>query len=1033
MNNKTFIACLIALFGLAYSANATAQAQQPIKLPPQGVVNSIQDANILISLDVSGSMGWRNGRGITPGDEAVSAIQKIVSKFGPIANFGLVRWSSDHEQWWRWPYFTSQFGIANDPFAHPWMRDVFRFTNDPSAPLIPITTNSKQSNNRILIAAQDYDRFGKGREFGNGTFRWLGGTNVADYALGFPKKYFTTGAGRSLTGQQCSKTIVILISDGMWEEYYNPRTNPSGMRPLGLRADADAAAITARELAAMGVMTVVLGLAEKGIPDFNQRVQDYRKVSLAGGGGEPLFAANESEMVQALTDKLSTILAESFSATSPVVMSSQQFGDLIFQPTFEYRNQGQWRGSLKAYSLNTTNMDATLRWDFGQQLQRFTPAARRLWTVAPGLPSPNASQNSNFNEGFANQLRIPMGGLTPDVIRSTINFVRGVDVFDDNRNGQRGEARHMLGDIFHSKPVFVGPPQAMDETDTDQIGVFGHFDNLRQGAHKEFVNAQRGRRPIVLAASNSGVLHAVDATVGLPNSGTEVWGFVPPPILNKLQLMNPTSIGGTSQARYMIDGNITVREVFINNNWRTYAAFGYGLGARAFTVIDITNVESPTHVLSIEHEFTGNGRRIIVWDQNGFSTVPNQWDRNGRIIGNYDPAFAEYRQLGYSTSAPIVTFNRNSAGGYAPVLVIGAGTIRHPPAMELETVGGTRRPSTGNAVFMVGLDGTVGRLLRTVPLNNPASLYSGCTNINCPVPYNQQVADIEVIEGGGSSNMKGAYGFELFIPNYSGSIQALNLSAATPGTLNTTVNPRAVFDPGTTVTNVNDQVITVPISISGLTHERTDGRLNITFGTGDMLNLSMLGKNPTNKVYSLQGNESNIVNGREVFSVNDLVRVGNGGTACPMPPGRRGWQLDVNNLRTTARTATGTSTTIGFERGKVAAKITQYGGSTVVPLYKPRTDNQCSIGDSGIYLFDSVCGNTRQSQAFSNAMIGGVSIIGDTLVIGISGGSGRANLSTGDNNFQKIDNLIIGRGVFDTNNTGSGKGTATIYNKQQVR
>jgi hypothetical protein len=246
------------------------------------------------------------------------------------------------------------------------------------------------------------------------------------------------------------------------------------------------------------------------------------------------------------------------------------------------------------------------------------------------------------------------------------------------------------------------------------------------------------------------------------------------------------------------------------------------------------------------------------------------------------------------------------------------------------------------------------------------------------------------------------------------------------------VNPRAVFDPGPTVTRVNDQVISVPISISGLTHERTDGRLNITFGTGNMLNLSLQGIEPINKVYSLQGNESNIVNGREVFSINDLVLIENGRTACPMPPGRRGWQLDVNRLSTTSRTTTGTAS-ISFARGKVAAKITQYGGSTVVPLYRPRTDNQCSIGDSGIYLFDSVCGNTRQSQAFSNAMIGGVSVIGDTLVIGISGALGRANMSTGNNNFQKIDNLIIGKGVFDTNNTGSGKGTATIYNKQQVR
>jgi hypothetical protein len=297
------------------------------------------------------------------------------------------------------------------------------------------------------------------------------------------------------------------------------------------------------------------------------------------------------------------------------------------------------------------------------------------------------------------------------------------------------------------------------------------------------------------------------------------------------------------------------------------------------------------------------------------------------------------------------------------------------------------------------------------------------------VPYNQQVADIEIIEGGSSSAMKGAYGFDLFIPNYSGSIQALNLSGPAPGTLTTTTNPTAVFDPGRSVTNVNDRVITVPISISGLTHEKTDGRLNITFGTGDMVQLTIQGKTPDNKVYSFQGKELDIVNGREVFTENILVDVSGGGTVCPMPAGRKGWQLSVNRLSTRNEL----NQTLNFMNGKVAAKVTQYGGSTVVPLYKPRVDGQCSIGDSGIYLFDTICGSSRQSQAFNSAMIGGVSIIGDTLVIGISGAKGRKSLSTGPNNFQKIDNLIIGKGVFDTNNTGSGKGTATIYNKQQVR
>lgn len=971
MNNKTIIACLIAFFGLFHTANVA--GQQPIKLPPQGVVNSIEPANILISLDTSGSMGFNNN---TWGNNAVRAIHSIVSQFGSVANFGLVRWSSEGPN----------------------------FIHDINGPVIPITTNSKNSNDQILRAAELYMTRGISSQ---SIFRWNGGTDSDVGGMGFPRAYFQ-GSGRSLIGGNCSKTIVILISDGQWNT-----------------GDAGRAGVIANQLLGLGVITVVIGI-DALHPVNSPRWNDYNAVSSRGGGGTPLFSADSVGMQQALTEKLSTILAESFSATSPAVMSSQQFGDLIFQPSFEYRKEGQWKGALKAYGLDTKNMDATQKWDFGEILQRSEPGDRFLWTVAPGLPSAISTGYRNFSNNYVNQLMSPMAVLNTAVTKQIVNFVQGYDIYDDDRNNLRGEVRgdpryrrHMLGDIFHSKPVFVGPPQSIDATDTNMNGVWGYFENLRPGAHQEFVNAQRGRRPLVLAASNSGVLHAVDATVGLASSGQEVWGFVPPPLLDKLQWMAPTSTSGTSQTRYMIDGAITVRDVFINNNWRTYAAFGYGLGARALTVIDITNVQSPLHVVSIENEWTGLAWRIKVWDQNGVMT-----DRTN------DPTFADYKQMGYSTSAPIFTFHKNSGGVYAPVLVLGAGSISRPPAMMLESgPGGTRRPSTGNTVYMVSLDGTIGRLLKTVPLHNPANLYSGCSESSCPVPYNQQVADIEIIEGGASANMKEAFGFELFIPNYSGSLQSLNLSATSNALLNSNVSPTAIFDPGNTVTNVNDRVITVPISISGLTYEKKDGRLNITFGTGDMVNLSMQGKTPLNKVYSLQGNESDIVNGREFFPENVLENISGGKSVCPMPTGKKGWQMDINTLVSRNKL----NQTVTFSNGKVASKITQYGGSTVVPLYKPRIDGQCSIGDSGIYLFDSICGTTRQSQAINNAMIGGVSIIGDTLIIGISGGKGRENLSAPGNNFQKIDNLIIGKGVFDSKNTGSGKGTATIYNKQQVR
>lgn len=963
MNYKTIIIWLIALCGIIQTTNVA--AVQPLKLPPQGVVNNIEKANILISLDTSGSMSTARMR------MAATTIQNLVLKFGPIARFGLVRWNS---------------GGSFD---------------DKGIPRYPITNSS---NTDILNASRLFLNYNDLT-----IFRGSGSTHTGNRGMDYPRQYFN-GPGSSLIGVNCSKTIIILISDGGW---------PS--------SETTKAVEIAGQLRNLLITTVVIGIVNNST-EVQQRYSSYKLVAEAGGGNgsNPLFSNNPTDMEKELTDKLSTILAESFSATSPAVMSSQQFGDLIFQPTFEYRREGQWKGSLKAYTLDTKNMDAIQKWDFGETLQKMEPADRRLWTVAPGLPSPISQNHQNFNEKFLNQLMTPMDVLTPNAPKPIIDFVQGYDVYDDDKNNLKGKVlgnpiyrRHMLGDIFHSKPVFVGTPQAADFSNANFNGVLGYFEKLRPGAYKEFVDAQSARQPILLAASNSGILHAVDASVDLPSSGTEVWGFVPPPILNKLQWMAPTSTSGTSQARYMIDGSITVRDVFVNNNWRTYAAFGYGLGARALTVIDITNVRSPLHVVSIENEWTGLAWRIKVWDQNG-----NLTDRTN------DPAFAEYKQMGFSTSAPIFTFHRNSSGVYAPVLVVGAGRISPMPEMWLETgSGGTRRPSTGNAVYMIGLDGTIGRLLKTVPLHNPATLYSGCPGPSCQVPFNQQITDIEIIEGGGSVNMNEAFGFELFIPNYSGSIQSINLSASSPSLLSSNSNPTAFFDPGNSVTNKNDRVITVPISISGLTHEKKDGRLNISFGTGDMVNLSMIDKNPLNKVYSLQGNEKDIVNGREFFTDIVLENVSGGKSVCPMPPGKKGWQLDINTLASKNKF----NQTVTYNNAKVASKVTQYGGSTVVPLYKPRMDGQCSIGDSGIYLFDSICGGTRQSQAFNNAMIGGVSIIGDILVIGISGGKGRENLSAPGNNFQKIDNLIIGKGVFDTSNIGIGKGTATIYNKQQVR
>ena len=41
-----------------------------------------------------------------------------------------------------------------------------------------------------------------------------------------------------------------------------------------------------------------------------------------------------------------------------------------------------------------------------------------------------------------------------------INFIRGVDVYDQDGDGNKTESIHKLADIYHSELVVVGPPEA---------------------------------------------------------------------------------------------------------------------------------------------------------------------------------------------------------------------------------------------------------------------------------------------------------------------------------------------------------------------------------------------------------------------------------------------------------------------------------------------------------------------------------------------------------------------------------------------
>jgi len=246
---------------------------------------------------------------------------------------------------------------------------------------------------------------------------------------------------------------------------------------------------------------------------------------------------------------------------------------------------------------------------------------------------------------------------TDQCAQLVIDFVRGWDVLDGNANGcygpltpsnpstcQRGTAGEerdqpndlrtppvfwKLGDVFHSSPVVVAPPVVEPICDTgysDQCLTTIHSPSFyphqtknpatysacqpSSDAYEAYRYANRKRQQIVLVGANDGMLHAFDAGTPITSqpldsncnypystgTGTEVWAFIPPDLLPRLKDL-------LFAHQYMVDGNVMVRDVWVDANldrvkqpteFHTVAVFGERSGGTQYTALDVTNPTSPT-------------------------------------------------------------------------------------------------------------------------------------------------------------------------------------------------------------------------------------------------------------------------------------------------------------------------------------------------------------------------------------------------------------------------------------------------------
>ena len=483
----------------------------------------------------------------------------------------------------------------------------------------------------------------------------------------------------------CQLSYVIVIGDGAWRHHSQAAAQIKQLRTVH------------------GVKTIVVAYGG-GIT--GGAMDNFDNMALAGSCDDPsgkakpceatIVANTPAQLKTQLQSKIQQIIADRLSFTAPSITATIQEGGDLYQAQFNYEQHGEWQGTILRKAIKP---DGSVEhapgfegnWDAAELLKDRGSTDRKIWTALSGE---GASYVGNWNNwttvnksDIEDLFEITENTLTDyhhtssncsgssgvadgtdDDLEGLINFVRGVDYFDYNGNCNITEDRpHLLGDIYHSQLVEVGPPSA----NTDFINMNQEAYWRSANNYQSFARTHDQRKRIIYVGANDGMLHAFDAV-----TGQEEWGFIPPFIAAKLPVIVnkeydgkiDISSGGTNPI-FAVDGSPVIHDMFIKGliqdgttvsweetpSWHTILMIPYGRGGAGFSVLDITypmlkEGKGPLHMYSIFNDAINN--KVLVADHEGI-IAEHAYDRGAIHIRK-------------SEEALIATKNQNNAEDLDP-------------------------------------------------------------------------------------------------------------------------------------------------------------------------------------------------------------------------------------------------------------------------------------------------------------------------------------------------------------------------------
>lgn len=414
---------------------------------------------------------------------------------------------------------------------------------------------------------------------------------------------------------ECQSNHVIILTDG------EPTSDDEAAKSAGLLAVGGSANCAATikggqcgaELAAY-MQTADFDLSRPGTQNitthtigFNFETPWLESLAHAGGGG--YYTANSADdLIRAVTDIVSNVKNIDTTFVSPGA-TIDNFSRLshrkdvylaLFQPSLE----PGWKGNLKKYELRASNDDplstptlydakgnpavnnaegvfkegAQSFWSepvddgndtlLGGAASKLLPANRKLVTYIDGS-SDTALFNTMDNTISANNGMLTnqhMGALTDAERLDMIEWLYGVDVTDENGDGDDTDNRNHIGDPLHSKPVLV--TYGGTEAEPDSVVFFG---------------------------TNEGALHGISTI-----SGEEVFAYYPIQLMKNLNVLyNRTRLPGIGERLYGVDGDLTLVLTDNNKNGvietgdKAIIYAGLRRGGRDYFSLDVSDKNNP--------------------------------------------------------------------------------------------------------------------------------------------------------------------------------------------------------------------------------------------------------------------------------------------------------------------------------------------------------------------------------------------------------------------------------------------------------